>query len=122
MPLSMSMRSWLLGRGQLPIASKSDLETEGGYKNPYTFSGAALTSILARVVNAYHDYCTLQEPDEDPMEAEIERLRLYNEVVLYTARFCEVVIKQLLYCTQLPERRYARKSLDRKSARLNSSH
>src|SRR3546814_4822556 len=45
------------------------------------------------------------------MEAEIERLRLYNEVVLYTARFCEVVIKQLLYCTQLPQPRYARKSL-----------
>src|SRR3546814_15376983 len=51
-PLSMSMRSWLLGRGQLPIASKSALETEGGYKNPYTFSGAALTSILAQIGRA----------------------------------------------------------------------
>lgn len=110
-PLSTSMRAWLLQRGHLPIASTTDQHTKGGYTNPYTFSGAALTLILARVVNAFHDYSTTPPSDNDAVEAEIERLRLYNEVVLYTARFCEAVIKQLLYCTQLPESRYERKAL-----------
>lgn len=110
-PLSTGMRAWLMQRGQLLIASTTDQYTKGGYTNPYTFSGVALTLVLARVVNAFHDYVTTNSSDNDAMEAEIERLRLYNEVVLYTARVSEVVIKQLLYCTQLPEARYERKAL-----------
>ena len=96
-PLSTDMRAWLMQRGQLPIASTKDQNIKGGYTNPYTFSGAALTLILARVVNAFHDYSTTQSSCDDAVEAEIERLRLYNEIVLYAARFCEAVIKQLLY-------------------------
>lgn len=110
-PLSTDMRAWLMQRGHLPIASTTDQHAKGGYTNPYTFSGAALTLILARVVNAFHAYATTNSSDNDAVEAEIERLRLYNEVVLYTARFCEAVIKQLLYCTQLPEARYENKAL-----------
>lgn len=105
------MRAWLTQRGHLPIASLTDQNKKGGYTNPYTFSGVALTLILARVVNAFHDYSTTHAHEHDAVEAEIERLRIFNEVVLYTARFCEVVIKQLLYCTQLPEARYERKAL-----------
>jgi len=41
----------------------------------------------------------------------VERIRLYNEVLLYSARLCEVAIKQLLFCTQVPESRYTRMAL-----------
>ena len=44
-------------------------------------------------------------------DAEIERLRLYSETLIYAARVCEVAVKQLLYCTQIPESRYKRMAL-----------
>lgn len=110
-PLARDMRAWMMRRGQLPIASTTDQGSKGGYTNPYTFSGVALTLILARVVNAWHEYITAETPESNAIDAEIERLRLYNEVVLYSARICEVAIKQLLYCTQVPESRYERKAL-----------
>lgn len=110
-PLSRDMHAWMQQRGHLPIASTTDQSVYGGYTNPYTFSGVALTLILARVVNSYHDYANSQTPGHDSVDAEIERLRLYNEIVLYSARFCEVTIKQLLHCTQIPKASYVRKSL-----------
>src|SRR5687768_15632849 len=58
MPLATDMRAWLMQRGLLPIASAADQHKKGGYTNPYTFSGVALTLILARVVNAFHDFST----------------------------------------------------------------
>ena len=110
-PLAREMRAWLEQRGQLPLLSNADLTTKGGYTNPFTFSGGSIALILGRVVNAYYDYCTLPSTQDDPIDAEIERLRLFNEVVLYTARMCETAIKQLLYCTQFPESRYMTKAL-----------
>ena len=98
-------------RGQLPTACKADQREKGGYTNPYTFNGVALALILGRVVNASFDYGTKQSLEHSEVDAEIERLRLYNEVLLYAARICEVVIKQLLYCTQIPESRYKRMAL-----------
>ena len=110
-PLAREMRAWLKQEGQLPLLSNADLTAKGGYTNPFTFSGGSIALILARVVNAYYDYCTLPSTQDDPIDAEIERLRLYNEVVLYAARMCETTIKQLLYCTQFPESRYMKKAL-----------
>lgn len=110
-PLARDMRAWMMRRGQLPIASIADQGAKGGYTNPYTFSGVALTLIMARVVNAWHKYATTEALESDAIDAEIERLRLYNELVLYSARICEVVVKQLLYCTQIPESRYKTKAL-----------
>lgn len=110
LPLAKDMRAWLMQRGSLPIASTTDQRAEGAYTNPYTFSGVSIALIMARVVNAFHQYTT-QTSGHDEIDAEIERLRLYNEVVLYAARMCEVAIKQLLYCTQIPESRYERMAL-----------
>jgi hypothetical protein len=110
-PLAREMRAWLMQRGQLPIASQADQREKGGYTNPYTFSGVALALVLGRVVNAYYDYATAQSLDHNEVDAELERLRLYNEVLLYAARVCEVVIKKLLFCTQIPESRYRRMAL-----------
>lgn len=111
LPLAGEMRAWMQQRGQLSFISSSDQQIKGRYTNPYSYSGAALALIMARAINAYYDYATTQTPDQSEVDAEIERLRLYNEVLLYTARVCEVAIKQLLYCTQIPEARYKRMAL-----------
>lgn len=110
-PLASEMRAWMMQRGQLSIVSRSDHGRQGGYTNPYVFNGAALSVILGRVINASHDYATTETPDHTEVDAEIERLRLYNEVLIYTARMCEVAIKQLLHCTQIPESQYERMAL-----------
>lgn len=111
LPLARDMRAWLMQRGQLPVAAKADQQEQGGYTNPYTFSGSTLSLVMGRVVNAYYAYGTTQTPKHNELDAEIERIRLYNEVLLYAARICEVSIKQLLYCTQIPESRYERMAL-----------
>jgi hypothetical protein len=46
-----------------------------------------------------------------PLDAEVARIRLHNELVLYPARFCEAAIKQMLYCTRIPRRLYKRAGL-----------
>lgn len=111
LPLAREMRAWMMQRGQLSYISNSDRETTGCYTNPYSYSGAALSLVLGRAINASHEYATTPAPDHTDVDAEVERLRLYNDVLLYTARFCEVVIKQLLHCTHFPESRYKRMAL-----------
>jgi len=111
LPFGRDMCAWLLRRGNLSILSTADKHADGGFTNPYTFSGASLTLIMAKVVNDFHQFCTTQTSDHNEVDAEIERLRLYNEIVLYAARICEAAIKQLLYCTQFPESRYKRMAL-----------
>lgn len=110
-PLAKEMRAWLMQRGQLHILSTADYLEISGYYNPYAYSGSALTLIMSRVINAFHDFVTTETLGLDEIDAEIERLRLYNEVLLYAARICEVAIKQLLYCTHIPESRYKRMAL-----------
>lgn len=110
-PLASEMRAWMTQRGQLSIVSRSDHGAQGGYTNPYTFNGAALAVLLGRVINASHEYATTETPGHTEADAEIERLRLYNEVLINTARMCEVAIKQLLHCTQIPESQYERMAL-----------
>lgn len=111
LPLAREVRAWMMRQGKLPLLSTVDQQTAGGYTNPYTFSGVSLALVMGRVINAFHDYGTAPPPDHNEIDAEIERIRLYNEVVLYAARVCEVAIKQLLYCTQVPESRYKRMGL-----------
>ena len=110
LPLATDMRAWLRQEGHLSRAPETDMGGDGGYTNPYSFSGAALGLIFSRVVNSWHAFINSKSDDSDEVEAEvdaeIERLRIYNEVVLYTARFCEVVIKQLLHCSAVPEKRF----------------
>lgn len=105
------MRAWLLQRGRLSLMPTLGLPTSGGFTNPYTASGVTLQLLMGRITNASHEYATTDTSDHNEVDAEVERIRLYNEVLMYSARFCEVAIKQLLYCTQIPESRYRRMAL-----------
>lgn len=111
LPLATEMRQWMQQSGQLTVLTAGHKQLRGACSNPYSYSGSAIALMLSRVINAYHDYATIETPADDPLDTEAECLRLFNEILLYSARFCEVVIKQLLYCTQVPESRYERMSL-----------
>jgi len=111
LPLAGEMRSWMLQRGQLSLMPTPEPPTNGRFTNPYTASGVTLQLLLGRIINASHEYATTQTPDHNEVDAEVERIRLYNEVLMYSARLCEVVIKQLLHCAQIPESRYIRMAL-----------
>lgn len=93
LPLATDMRAWLLQQGYLSLVPTAAMGGRGGYTKPYSFSGAALGLIFSRVVNSWHDFINSDNSDEPDAEvdAEVERLRIFNEIVLYTARFCEVV-------------------------------
>ncbi|WP_139032143.1 hypothetical protein [Comamonas thiooxydans] len=111
LPLAGDMRAWMLRRGQLALMPKPMPPEKGGFTNPYTTGGVTLQLIMARVINSSHDFATIDCPGNNEVDSEIERIRLYNEVLMNSARLCEVAIKQLLYCTQIPEARYGRMAL-----------
>lgn len=111
LPIATEMRAWMLQRGLLSLMPIQEAPDSGGFTNPYTSSGVTLSLLMSRVINCSHEYANVEEPTHDEIDSEIERLRLYNEILLYSARLCEVAIKQLLYCTQIPESRYGRMAL-----------
>lgn len=110
-PIATDMRAWMLQGGHLSFMPTQKDLGRGSFTNPYTRSGVTLSLLMSRVINCYHDYAHGAEPSHDEVDSEIERLRIYNEILLYSARLCEVAIKQLLYCTQIPESRYGRMAL-----------
>ena len=99
------MRAWLLQRGHLSLMPPLESPINGGYTNPHTANGITLALLMSRVVNASHHFATTLMADDDEVGVEVERIRLYNEVLINSARFCEVAIKQLLYC----KRKYGKK-------------
>lgn len=111
LPIATDMRAWMLQRGHLSLMPTHEAPNNGGFTNPYSKSGVTLSLLMSRVINCSHDYANFAESTDDEIDSEIERLRLYNEILLYSARLCEVSIKQLLYCTQIPESRYGRMAL-----------
>lgn len=110
-PFATEMRKWMQQSGQITVLVKQHRSEKQAATNPYSYSGSAIALMLSQTINAHHEYAMSESPSDAPLDAEATRVRLFNEVLLYSARFCEVVIKQLLYCTQVPEKRYVRVAL-----------
>lgn len=109
-PLATEFRQWLLRKGQFSVFAENHKGTTFSLTNPYAYSASVIAAILAKSINASHEFYTAREA-LDATDADIERIRIYNELVLYMARFCEASIKQLLYCTQIPKKYYANAAL-----------
>ena len=109
-PFATEMGAWMRREGQLAFFSEDDPSAPDAYTNPYTYSASTISALFARTFSSTHAFGTSTD-QIDPLEAEIERIALYNELALYTARLCEVTIKQLLYCTQIPRSWYKGASL-----------
>jgi hypothetical protein len=109
-PFATEMRAWMRRQRQLAFFSEDDRNAPDAYTNPYTYSASTISALFARTFNATHAFGTSTDP-LDPLTAEIERIALSNELALYTARLCEVTIKQLLFCTQIPKAWYNGASL-----------
>jgi hypothetical protein len=109
-PFATEMRSWLMQEGKFQVYTRADKDEPHAITNPYTYDASALAALLAQTINAAHAFARSAEL-LDPVEAEIGRIRLYNEQVLYSTRFLEATTKQLLYCTQVPRSHYEHAAL-----------
>lgn len=109
-PLATEFHQWLLQKGQFSVFAEDHKNMVFSLTNPYTYHASVIAAILARAINSTYEFSTSTAPLDD-MEADIERIRVYNEQILYTARLCEATIKQLLYCTQVPKSYYKDASL-----------
>jgi hypothetical protein len=109
-PAGTDLRNWLLQKGNLRVFSAEDKLLAHSYTNPYTYDASVLAVTFSAIIN---DGAAFTESSEqmNPLDAEIKRTRLYGELVLYTARLCEVLIKQLLFCTTFPRKYYKRAAL-----------
>jgi hypothetical protein len=109
-PLATEFRQWLLREGHFSVFTEEHKGTPRSLTNPYSYHASVVAAILAKSINASHAFATGSDQLDD-MEADIERIRIYNEQVLYAARFCEATTKQLLYCTQIPESYYKKAAI-----------
>lgn len=109
-PFADEMRKWLGQEGHLSVVTEGTHKHPLGYTNPFTYPAATIGAGLGAAINAAFAFTEGAEPI-DPLEAEIERIRLHSELVINVARFCEATIKQLLHCTTVPRRLYVRASL-----------
>lgn len=100
----------MLRKGNVTLFSAEDKGLPGAPTNPYTYDASVLAVAFMSVVNESDAFAKNTEP-LDGLDAEIKRIRLYTENVLYTVRLCEALIKQLLFCTSLPEADYHRSAL-----------
>lgn len=104
-PVATELYDWLRRKGHVSLLMQEDKDEPLSITNPYTYDASTLAGITTHIINGGHDFATSEESISD-IEAGIECIRLYNEQVLYTARFCEASIKQLLYCTQISKKHY----------------
>ncbi|CAN5720189.1 hypothetical protein BH11PLA1_BH11PLA1_11670 [soil metagenome] len=109
-PLATEFYAWLLRKGQIRVLTEEHKGEPVAYTNPYTYTASTIGVVTAAVINDSHTIATSSQ-SMDALEAEVARSRSYAEQVLYTARLCESLIKQLLFCTQIPNREYERASL-----------
>lgn len=107
-PIATEFRKWLKQECNfIVLPSRTD---KCAFTNPHTYQASAFVWVMSRVINDSHSISTIQEPI-DALDAEIQRIRIYNELILYVTRLCEALIKQLAFCTQIPKRYYSKASL-----------
>jgi hypothetical protein len=100
-PFATELRNWMLRKGNVRFFTADKKGLPGAPTNPYTYDASALAVAFMSVVNESNAFAKNTEP-LDALDAEIKRIRLYTENVLYSVRLCEALIKQLLFCTSLP--------------------
>ena len=104
-PVASELHDWLDQEGFIRFFPKETKQMPGSFDNPHTYDSAMLGRILVAVFNETHEVAT-RDVKADEHEIEIRRIRLTGELLLYAARFCEAVLKQLLYCTDFPFKSY----------------
>lgn len=110
-PFGGEMKLWLGQKsGGLPLYTKLVQGADGAPSNPYTYSLCAISAAVASAINEAIEFCE-SSILIGPVDAEIKRIRFESELVIYSARFCEAAIKQMLFCTQIPKGLYERASM-----------
>ena len=110
LPLATELSKWMRNQGPLRVLMRPPAAFPIKYTNPYLFDASALSIVYSSVINdcaAVVDSTT----ELEPIDAEVQRIRLSTEHLLYAVRACEALTKQLLYCTAIPEAYYRRASM-----------
>lgn len=110
-PFAREMSLWTQQKiPSLPVHTKLNQGVDGEFDNPYVYSLGALTLSIGAIINDAFEFAESTSPI-NPIDAEIQRIRLESELTIYAARFCEAATKQMLYCTQIPKKMYERASM-----------
>jgi hypothetical protein len=110
-PFAGEMALWTQQKvASLPLHTKLVHEVAEEPSNPYTYSLSAISLAIAEIINEGFAFSDSHE-SIDPVSVEIRRIRLESELMIYSARFCEAAIKQMLYCTQIPGDMYERATM-----------
>lgn len=109
-PLGSELREWLLQKGQMRYFPHSAHGSE--LSNPYTCDASLLALAYGQIVNDAAAFARATD-DADAVNTETRAIRFMAELTLYSARVCEVLIKQLLFCTAIPRSYYEKAALGR---------
>ncbi|WP_372013326.1 hypothetical protein [Pseudoxanthomonas sp. 10H] len=110
-PFATDMYAWLKRETSFVWQSGTHLAPGlDSQRNPYSESLTTLTASIATVIEDAVRFIE-SKSDISPTEAEVRRIRLECELVLYTARFSEAAIKQMLHCTGVPPKLYRNEAM-----------
>lgn len=94
-PFAAELRHWMKQESfDLPPV---ELDLPG--LNPYTANASVLVSMFRQTVNDLTPETPAGLSEEDSLDLEVRRTRLMSEYILLGTRICEVLVKQMLYCT-----------------------
>lgn len=112
-PFAEQMKLWTQQKtNAVPLVTKlaQTLTCQPG--NPYTYSLAAISHAWCASMNDAIHFSESTD-DIDSVDAEISRIRYESELIIYSARFCEAAIKQILFCTNFHGKKYEKASMGR---------
>lgn len=103
--ISVELKAWMLREGNVNYLFHTDKTRLNAPTNPYTYDAYYLAMAYMGIINDAHAFGTSNERMRS-LDAEVKYLRLSSELLLNTTRLCEVLIKQLLFCTDFLPRQY----------------
>ncbi len=108
-PFGTQLRHWMLQeRWELPVLTAEN----SAFSNPHTADASVLIAAYMRLTNESAEWA-LEGRVTNSLTAELRRIRFLSEFVLYTVRISEVLIKQLLFCSDFEPRDFERAALGR---------
>jgi len=109
-PAGFQLRQWMIREGSLTFQPHNWKGRSPSFTNPYSYDSSILILAFSEVISHATEFAN-RDDFRDDAEAEITYIRLYTELVLYSSRLLEALIKQMLYCTTFHEGEYRNSAL-----------
>lgn len=109
-PVATNLAKWMKNEEELRFLPNTLNTAINAPTNPYSYQSSFLAFAVAEIINDAHAFANGVD-ENAAFDHEMRFLRYRSEFVLYSARLCEALIKQLLFCTDFRPKDYKRAAI-----------